>query len=226
MKRPNRFTAHVMVDGKEEIAHVKNTGRCRELLVPGTVVYLQVHDISSRKTKYSLVTVKKGGLLINIDSQAPNKVMQEYLAQTKGLPGLNNLISRIKPEAAYGSSRFDFQVSAGAQQAFLEIKGVTLEQDGIAKFPDAPTERGVKHIRELMEAAGKGFLAYVIFVVQMKGIKYVTPNDRTHREFGLALREAYRAGVNILAYDCCVKPDELSIDQPVPVVLQEFDIFS
>lgn len=219
LKRPNRFIAHVMIKGKEEIAHVKNTGRCRELLIPGATIYLQEHDNPNRKTKFSLIAVEKGKLLVNIDSQAPNKVMLEALSQGLCLPGLKSPIIQIKPESVYGSSRFDFYVTANGQKAYLEVKGVTLELDGVAKFPDAPTERGVKHIRELMEAAKEGFEAYVIFVIQMKGIRYVTPNDETHAEFGQALREAHRMGVNIIAYDCLVAPDQLKLDQPIPVVL-------
>jgi len=219
LKRPNRFIAHVMVNGREEIAHVKNTGRCRELLIPGETVYLQVHDNQNRKTKYSLIGVQKGSMLINIDSQAPNKAMLEFLSQKRSLPGLEHPVNQIRPEVVYGGSRFDFQISAGTQQAFIEVKGVTLEQDGAAKFPDAPTERGVKHVHELIRAAADGYAAYIVFIVQMKGIRYVTPNDVTHKEFGLALREAEKAGVSILAYDCCVSPDEMIIDSQIPVVL-------
>ncbi|NLB42338.1 MAG: DNA/RNA nuclease SfsA [Clostridiales bacterium] len=219
LKRPNRFIAHVMIDGREEIAHVKNTGRCRELLIPGVMVYLQQHNNPKRKTRFSVIAVQKGELLVNMDSQAPNKVMLEALSQGLSLPGLMKPYTNIKPESVYGNSRFDFYVEAGQQEAYLEIKGVTLEDGGVAKFPDAPTERGVKHVRGLIEAANAGFLAYIIFVVQMKGISYMTPNDVTHEAFGEALREAHKAGVTILAYDCLVTPDTLQIDKAVPVIL-------
>ena len=219
LKRPNRFIAHVMIDGREEIAHVKNTGRCRELLIPGVMVYLQQHNNPKRKTRFSVIAVQKGELLVNMDSQAPNKVMLEALSQGLSLPGLMKPYTNIKPESVYGNSRFDFYVEAGQQEAYLEIKGVTLEDGGVAKFPDAPTERGVKHVRGLIEAANAGFLAYIIFVVQMKGISYMTPNDVTHEAFGEALREPHKAGVTILAYDCLVTPDTLQIDKAVPVIL-------
>jgi sugar fermentation stimulation protein A len=219
LKRPNRFIAHVLINGRQETAHVKNTGRCRELLIPGTRVYLQEHDNPSRKTRLSLIAVEKGKLLVNIDSQAPNKVMREALSQGLCLPGLKGPVTCLKPESVYGGSRFDFFVAAGEQKAYLEIKGVTLELDGVAKFPDAPTERGVKHIRELMEAAREGFSAYVVFILQMKGMRYITPNDETHKEFGQALREAHKAGVRIIAYDCLVSPDEMTLDKPASVVL-------
>ena len=219
LKRPNRFIAHVMIDGREEIAHVKNTGRCRELLIPGVMVYLQQHNNPKRKTRFSVIAVQKGELLVNMDSQAPNKVMLEALSQGLSLPGLMKPYTNIKPESVYGNSRFDFYVEAGQQEAYLEIKGVTLEDGGVAKFPDAPTDRGVKHVRGLIEAANAGFLAYIIFVVQMKGISYMTPNDVTHEAFGEALREAHKAGVTILAYNCLVTPDTLQIDNVVPVIL-------
>ena len=169
IKRPNRFIAHVIIDGREEKAHVKNTGRCRELLIPGALVYLQEHDNPKRKTRFSLIAVQKGDLLVNIDSQAPNYVFMEALNKGLRLPNLNSPVSLIKPEALYGSSRFDFYVTAGGEKAYIEVKGVTLEDRGAAKFPDAPTERGVRHICELMDAVREGYLAYVVFVAQMKG---------------------------------------------------------
>ncbi len=188
-------------------------------MIPGAIVYLQEHDNPKRKTRFSLIAVEKGKMLVNIDSQAPNKVLMEALNKGMSLPKLNSPIDHIKPESAYGSSRFDFHITAGKQRAYLEIKGVTLEDEGVAKFPDAPTQRGVKHIYELMEAAKEGFLAYVVFIVQMKGISYVTPNDETHREFGQALRQAHSQGVNIIAYDCKVAPDKLELDKAIPVIL-------
>ncbi|MGI6538860.1 MAG: DNA/RNA nuclease SfsA [Caldicoprobacterales bacterium] len=219
LKRPNRFIAHVLVNGQEETAHVKNTGRCRELLIPGAAVYLQKHNNPDRKTKFSLIAVEKGDLLVNMDSQAPNKVMLEGLKQGISLPGMEAPYTQIRQEAVYGSSRFDFFVTNGEKEAYLEIKGVTLEIDGAAKFPDAPTERGVKHIRELILAAEEGFLAYVVFIAQMKGIRYVTPNDDMHPEFGRAIREAKEAGVQIIAYDCLVSPEKMELDKPLTVVL-------
>lgn len=219
IKRPNRFIAHVMINGREEIAHVKNTGRCKELLIPGAIVYLQEHDNPNRKTRFSLIAVQKGELLVNIDSQAPNKVMMEALTKGLSLPELNSPISQIKPESVYGSSRFDFYITAGNQKAYLEIKGVTLEDEGVAKFPDAPTQRGVKHILELMEAVKEGFLAYAVFIVQMKGVSHVTPNDETHSEFGQALRQAHNEGLKIIAYDCLVAPNLLELNEAIPVIL-------
>jgi sugar fermentation stimulation protein len=219
LTRPNRFIAHVMINGKEEIAHVKNTGRCKELLIPGAEVYLQYHDNPSRKTRYSLISVRKGEKLVNIDSQAPNKATMEALAAGIRLPGLLKPITYLKKESVFGQSRFDFYVEAADQKAYIEVKGVTLEQDGIAMFPDAPTERGVKHVRELIEAVKEGYSAYVFFLIQMKDVYYIKPNDQTHPEFGDALRDAQKAGVTIIAYDCCVLPDEMRLDKPIPVYL-------
>ena len=213
VSRPNRFIAHVLVNGTEEIAHVKNTGRCKELLVPGCTVYLYCAPEGSRKTKYDLIAVEKGGRLINMDSQAPNKVVGEWLA--KLLPE-----AQIRPEVQYGGSRFDFCITQGDRKSFLEVKGVTLEQEGIAMFPDAPTERGVKHIRELIDCVKAGYGAGLLFVVKMKGISYLRPNDRTHPEFGQALREAAEAGVRIRAVDCIVTENTLDIDSPLPVSLE------
>jgi sugar fermentation stimulation protein A len=219
LSRPNRFIAHVIINGREEVAHVKNTGRCRELLIPGARVCLQRHDNPSRKTNFSLIAVEKGSMLVNIDSQAPNKVLLEALKAGLRLPELKQLVDFIKPESVYGNSRFDFYIQAGYQQAYIEVKGVTLEQDGIARFPDAPTERGVKHVRELIKASENGFTAYVVFIVQMKGMRWVTPNDGTHAAFGDALRDAKKAGVNLIAYDCYIGPDEMRLDEPVPVLV-------
>lgn len=219
ISRPNRFIALCRVDGQTVKVHVKNTGRCRELLLPETEVYLEYSEKATRKTGYSLVTIKKGERLVNIDSQAPNKVVMEGLKTGKiTLPGFGE-VTLIKPETAYGNSRFDFYVEAGLRKAFVEVKGVTLEQDGVVLFPDAPTERGVKHVEELMAAAGEGYSAYIIFVVQMKDVKYFTPNINTHPEFGQALKEAKRNGVNILAYDCGVTSDGLEIGKRVDVRL-------
>ena len=219
LSRPNRFIARVRINGREETAHVKNTGRCRELLIPGAEIYLQHHDNPRRKTRFSLISVKKSDKLINIDSQAPNQVLKEALQEGMYLPGLVHPITCIRPESVFGNSRFDFYVEAGGQKAYIEAKGVTLERDGVAMFPDAPTERGVKHVRELILAAEESFTAYVFFVVQMKGICCMMPNDRMHAAFGSSLRAARKAGVHIMAYDCIAKPESLWLDQPVPVIL-------
>lgn len=218
--RPNRFIAHVRVDGVVEVVHVKNTGRCRELLLPGSRVYLAVSDNPSRKTKYDLIAVEKVSpsgktLLINMDSQAPNDVAGEWLAQG-GLFGVGNEIRR---EVRHGASRFDFAIDAAGHRHFLEVKGVTLERDGIALFPDAPTERGVKHLHELAGCVQAGYGAHVLFVVQMKGIREFRPNDAMHPAFGDALRQASQAGVKIWAMDCRVLPDNLELDAPVLVCL-------
>lgn len=219
-ERPNRFIAHCILDGQEVIAHVKNTGKCRELLVPGTTVYLQHHDNPKRKTQYSLIAVQKGERLINMDSQVPNKVCYEALREGKiSLPGIEKPLTFIKGEYTYGNSRFDAYVEAEEVKGFIEVKGVTLEEDGVVRFPDAPTERGVKHIYELIQAKKEGYKAYILFVIQMKGVKYFTPNDITHKAFGDALREAKKQGVEILAYDTNVSIEGIEINESVEVVL-------
>ena len=216
-RRPNRFIAVVEIEGQEETVHVKNTGRCRELLVPGVRVFLAVSDNPARKTRYDLVGVEKqresGPLTINMDSQAPNAAVEEWL-QGGGLFPAGAFIRR---EVTHGGSRFDFYVEHGEKRAFLEVKGVTLEQDGVALFPDAPTERGVKHLRELAACVAEGFDAYVLFVIQMKEMRVLRPNDSTHPHFGEALRQAAKAGVTVLAMDCRVTPNGITIDAPVPV---------
>ncbi len=214
LSRPNRFIALVEVGGETVVAHVKNTGRCKELLVPGVTVYLQRADAPARKTLYDLIAVEKGSLLINMDAQAPNKVFAEW-ARSGVLPGL----TLLRPETTWGSSRFDFYWESAAEKGFVEVKGVTLERDGGAYFPDAPTERGVKHLKELTAARQQGYQAAVCFVIQMKGVDFFSPNDETHPEFGDTLRMAARSGVDIWAYDCLVTPDTLSIDAGVPVRL-------
>lgn len=220
--RPNRFIATVSVDNQEEKAHVKNTGRCRELLIPGEQVYLEDFEgrMGKRKMRYSLIGVRKGNLLVNLDSQAPNQVVKEALNSGKlTLPGMGRL-TLVKGEHKYGASRLDFYVEDEyGKQGFIEVKGCTLEQDGIARFPDAPTERGVRHIEELMGAADAGYQVYVIFVIQMKGITAFEPNDATHKAFGDTLRKAAENQVNILAYDCIVTENTLDLDQPIPVRL-------
>ncbi len=215
ISRPNRFIANVEAAGQVQVCHVKNTGRCRELLVPGCRVYLEMADNPNRKTKYDLIAVKKGNLLINMDSQAPNKAAGEWLEKRILYPDLKVL----KPEVKYDNSRFDFYIEAGERKIFLEVKGVTLEEGGIARFPDAPTERGVKHIRELMACMKEGYEPVILFVIQMKGIRRFMPNDETHKAFGDTLREAREKGVRILAYDCLVTEDSMEIRDPVPVVL-------
>lgn len=214
LARPNRFIAHVMIDGKQEICHVKNTGRCRELLTPGTRVWCQRFQGTSRKTKYDLIAVHKGDRLINMDSQAPNKAAGEWLA-AGGLGRITNL----RAETFHGDSRFDFSFEKDGKQCFLEVKGVTLEHDGVCAFPDAPTTRGVKHLQGLQKAAQAGFGAYVLFVIQMADVKYLHPNDATDPAFGKALREAAAAGVQVLALDCGVTEDTIMLRSPVLVKL-------
>ncbi len=215
LSRPNRFIARVEVDGAEETVHVKNTGRCRELLIPGRTVWLAEGSNPARKTKYDLVAVDKDGLLINMDSQAPNKVFAEWASAGHFRPGL----TLLRPETVWGGSRFDFYWEAGEEKGFVEVKGCTLEAAGHARFPDAPTQRGVKHLRELMAARAEGFRCAVCFVLQMKGCHTFSPNADTHPEFAAALREARDAGVEVLALDCLVTPDSLAIDAPVPIEL-------
>lgn len=202
--RPNRFIAKVLVDGHEETVHVKNTGRCKELLIPGCEVWLTEPGTPERKTKYDLVAVMKStGVLFNIDSQAPNKVVKEWL-ETKEY-------DRILPEYTYGDSRIDFYMEKGNEKFLMEVKGCTLEVDGIGYFPDAPTERGVKHLRELIKAKEEGYRAILAFVIQMEGVYEVRPNIATHPEFAEAFEEAKKAGVEILFLPCKVAPDELKI---------------
>lgn len=255
LTRPNRFIAHVEVDGVTQVCHVKNTGRCRELLVPGCRVYLVESGNLARKTKYDLVAVEKetakGPLLINMDSQAPNKVFGEWAAAGNYRPGL----TLLRPETTYGNSRFDYywEDSTGTQRkpseagcvgrggtaegtsphacvgandpklvltsGFVEVKGVTLEENGVVRFPDAPTERGVKHLEELIAAHEAGYQAAVCFIVQMEGMNWMEPNDATHPEFGAALRKAAAAGVEVLALECHVTPDSLDILRPIQVKL-------
>ena len=219
LSRPNRFIAYCEVDGIRETVHVKNTGRCKELLVPDATVYLEVSDNIERKTKFDLIAVEKvterGALMINMDSQAPNAAAYEWLV-SGGIFGEDAIVRR---EVTYGKSRFDLYVEKDVRRAFVEVKGVTLEKDGVASFPDAPTERGIKHINELAASISKGYEAYILFVVQMKGTDLFTPNDETHKAFGDALREAESKGVKILAYDCVVSPNEMVIDKPIKIKL-------
>ena len=212
--RPNRFIAHVEIDGQVEIVHVKNTGRCRELLPKGAEVWCQRSNNPARKTKYDLICVQKGERLINMDSQAPNAAVGEWLRAG----GVGEVIE-VRPEVTYGDSRFDFAFTKNGKPCFMEVKGVTLEADGICAFPDAPTLRGAKHLRELVQAAQAGYGAYVLFVIQMENVQYLHPNDATDPAFGAALREAKNAGVTVLAMDCKVTPDSMVLNEIVPVCL-------
>ena len=213
ISRPNRFIAFVDINGQSEVCHVKNTGRCKELLVPGVKVILEKSTNPARKTLYDLIAVYKGENIINIDSLAPNKVFGEWLEKTDFFGN----ITFVKAESKYKSSRFDFYVEANNKKMYIEIKGVTLEENGIVLFPDAPTERGIKHLNELVEAKKEGFEGYVFFVVQMKDCKCFTPNTRTHPEFAKALKDAKKNGVDIYAMNCQVKENELEIDGFVEV---------
>ena len=211
---PNRFIAHVQIGGQTEIVHVKNTGRCKELLVPGCTVYCQRSSNPNRKTAFDLIAVQKGDRLINMDSQAPNRAAGEWLSSG----GLGE-ISELKAEVKHGDSRYDFSFLKDGKRCFLEVKGCTLEHDGVCAFPDAPTERGAKHIRGLTAAARAGYGAYILFVIQMSDVKYIRPHDETDPEFGKALREASQNGVQVLAMDCAVTTDTMEIRLPVLVKL-------
>ncbi len=211
LSRPNRFIAHVNCNGKTEVCHVKNTGRCKELLLPGARVILHRPGTEGRKTEFDLIGVQKGGTLINMDSQAPNRIAGEWL-QTLGF-------SKIQPETTFLNSRFDFYLEKGNKKIFAEVKGVTLEQDGLALFPDAPTERGVKHLRELMKCREQGYEAWIIFVIQMKGVHAFSPNEATHPLFAQTLREAREKGVWLTALDCIVTEDTVTARKSIPIQL-------
>lgn len=215
IKRLNRFVALCRIDGEDIYCHVKNTGRCKEILVEGAECFLEVSSNPQRKYRYSLVIVKKGEWLINIDSQAPNKAVGEFLKEGK----LFSDISFIQPEKSFGNSHFDFYFEHGGKKAFLEVKGVTLEKDGAVFFPDAPTERGTKHLNELCDCVEQGYEAYAFFVVQMKNVKAFSPNDSTDFAFGKALRAAADKGVKIICCDCSVTENEMLIEAAVPVIL-------
>lgn len=215
LSRPNRFIARVLIDGEEETVHVKNTGRCRELLTDRAEVFLSRSSNPERKTKYDLIAVKKGDKLINMDSQIPNDVAGEWLKK-------GNLFSEdaiIKREVTYGKSRFDFYIEDGEDRIFLEVKGVTLENEGVAMFPDAPTERGVKHINELVSAVENGYKGYILFVIQMEEVHLFKPNDITHKAFGDALRQAQKTGVEIIAMNCKVTENSIEIYKEIKVEL-------
>ncbi|MBO5918074.1 MAG: DNA/RNA nuclease SfsA [Oscillospiraceae bacterium] len=215
LERPNRFIAYVEIDGQRQVAHVKNTGRCRELLVPGAMVWLEGNDDPKRRTAWDLVQVEKGVRRINMDSQAPNRVFGEWVRAGGFLPE----VTLVRPETRYGDSRFDFYVEAGGKRHFVEVKGVTLEEDGIVRFPDAPTLRGVKHLEELIRARQEGYECWVCFVIQMSPVRWLEPNDRTHPQFGDALRRAAQAGVHLLAVDCTVTQEGMDIRGEVPIKL-------
>lgn len=224
VERPNRFIARVLIDGVEALAHVKNTGRCKELLIPGATIYLEDHILrmGTRKLRYSLIAVEKGDLLVNMDSQAPNEIVAEAL--TLGnlvLPGMTPPI-RFRREQTYGASRLDFYMEDSLGRiGYMEVKGVTLEDNRYCRFPDAPTIRGRKHLEELEKAVGEGFVSYVVFVLQMKGVVSFRPNDEMDPAFGKALRSAASAGVVVLAYDCEVTQTTLAVYGPVTVELTE-----
>ncbi len=234
LSRPNRFIAKVLLDGKEETVHVKNTGRCRELLVPGCTVYLEGSANPERKTAFDLVAVEKGDRLINMDAQAPNRLFQEWAQEGNFRPGL----TLLRPETRFENSRFDFYWEVGERaglepaptvppgaasiarpKGFVEVKGCTLEKDGWTYFPDAPTERGVKHLRELLRAREQGYEAAVCFVIQMAGAVGFSPNDETHPAFGDALRAAAAGGVEVLAVECALTPEEVHMTHRIRIKL-------
>lgn len=215
IERINRFIAHVLIDGKTEVCHVKNTGRCKEILIEGCEVYVEEFNSDKRKTKFDLISVYKGDRLINIDSQVPNKMFYEWV--NKG--NLFEDLKKIKPEVFYKNSRFDFYVEYSNKKAFVEVKGVTLEKDGVVLFPDAQTSRGVKHLNELILAKNEGFEAYIVFIIQMDNVKYFTPNYEMHKEFGEMLIKCKENGVNTIALNSDVYPDEIYIKEKIHINL-------
>ncbi len=215
LNRPNRFIAEIEVDGQVRACHVKNTGRCRELLLPGAGILVQQVDSQQRKTAFDLIAVWKGQRLINMDAAAPNQIFAEWLPQSGLLPGL----SLVRPECAFGQSRFDIYLEAGPCRAFAEIKGVTLEENGVVRFPDAPTARGVKHLQGLTECVAQGYTAFAVFIVQMESVRYFEPNWQTHPAFGAALQAAQQAGVTLLALDCHVWETGIAARRPVEIRL-------
>jgi sugar fermentation stimulation protein A len=215
ISRPNRFIAHIEINGKIEVCHVKNTGRCKELLIPSVTVFVQENNNPKRKTKFSLISVIKENRIINMDSQVPNKIVYEWILNGNLLKD----ITLIKPETKYNNSRFDFYVETKNRKIFIEVKGVTLENQGVVKFPDAPTKRGIKHVKELCDCVKEGYDAYIIFVVQMKDVLHFEPNVETHKEFSEVLKEAKKQGLHILAVDCEVKEDSINIRDYVKVIV-------
>lgn len=214
--RPNRFIAHVELNGRLEVCHVKNTGRCRELLIPGCRVYVQHQPSPARKTAYDLIAVEKGERLLNMDANAPNQVFGEFIHAGRFLRGW----SVIRPETTHGDSRFDFYLESPGHRLFAEVKGVTLEDDGVMRFPDAPTERGVKHLEGLARCVQEGYEAWAVFVIQTEDVRWMEPNRRTHPAFADAMRQAAQAGVHLLALDCHTEPDRLEIRRPVEIRLR------
>lgn len=214
--RPNRFIAHVELNGRLEVCHVKNTGRCRELLIPGCRVYVQHQPSPTRKTAYDLIAVEKGERLLNMDANAPNRIFGEYVRAGRFLREW----SVIRPETTHGDSRFDFYLESPGHRLFAEVKGVTLEDDGVMRFPDAPTERGVKHLEGLARCVQEGYEAWAVFVIQTENVRWMEPNRRTHPAFADALRQAAQAGVHLLALDCHTEPDRLEICRPVEIRLR------
>lgn len=214
--RPNRFIAHVELNGRLEVCHVKNTGRCRELLIPGCRVYVQHQPSPTRKTAYDLIAVEKGERLLNMDANAPNRVFNEYVRAGRFLRGW----SVIRHETTHGDSRFDFYLESPGHRLFAEVKGVTLEDDGVMRFPDAPTERGVKHLEGLARCVQEGYEAWAVFVIQTEDVRWMEPNRRTHPAFADAMRQAAQAGVHLLALDCHTEPDRLEICRPVEIRLR------
>ena len=214
--RPNRFIAHVELNGRLEVCHVKNTGRCRELLIPGCRVYVQHQPSPTRKTAYDLIAVEKGKRLLNMDANAPNRIFGEYVRAGRFLRGW----SVIRPETTHGDSRFDFYLESPGHRLFAEVKGVTLEDDGVMRFPDAPTERGVKHLEGLARCVQEGYEAWAVFVIQTEDVRWMEPNRRTHPAFADAMRQAAQAGVHLLALDCHTEPDRLEIRRPVEIRLR------
>lgn len=215
INRPNRFISNVEIDGMVQVCHVKNTGRCKELLTPNATVYLEKSNNPNRKTMYDLVTVEKGDMLINMDSQAPNKLFREWVEN-------GNYFEKpikLKSEVKLGNSRLDFYLENNAYKGYAEIKGVTLEEDGVVKFPDAPTQRGIKHLQELTNIVSLGYKAFAVFIVQMENAEYFTPNYATHTEFGVALKNAQQSGVEIIALTCKVTPDSVTPLKQIPVIL-------
>lgn len=217
INRPNRFIANIEIKDELKVCHVKNTGRCKELLIENATIYVQEFNNTNRKTNYDLISVYKGERLINIDSQAPNKVFHELLLKGK----LFENITLIKPECKYKNSRFDFYIEADSKKIFVEVKGVTLEENGVVMFPDAPTERGLKHLNELADSIDNGYEAYVCFIIQMKDVLYFMPNYKTHKEFGETLKNVKKKGVNLIAYDCEVTKNSLTAVQRVDIKLKD-----
>lgn len=215
INRPNRFIANIEIDNNIEVCHVKNTGRCKELLIENADIFVQEFDLTKRKTKYDLISVYKGMKLINMDSQAPNKVFHEWVKKEN----LFSNINLIKPEFQYKNSRFDFYIETDNKKILVEVKGVTLEEDGVVRFPDAPTERGLKHIKELSDCLEDGYEAYVVFIIQLSGVLYFAPNYKTHKQFGEALKEARENGVKVIAMECMVTEDSIGIINYVDVKL-------